>query len=66
MWARDQAPESEKLRKEQENNSGLYHTESTSSATSLRSNKLVAFREWRGVKYGEELFIDYTNYYEFT
>lgn len=61
----DEAPEAEKLGKERKNNVEFYQTESPSSATSFRSYKILAVRALRNVRYGEELFVDYGNNYDF-
>lgn len=62
---RNEAPEDEKLWKEQENNAEFYHTEFHSTATSLRSYKLPAPGGLLKSKYGEELFVGYGSSYEF-
>lgn len=61
----DEAPEGEKLQKEQRKDVKFYQTGSRSSAASLRTYMQSAVRASRNLKYGEELFVDYGNNYEF-
>lgn len=61
----DEAPDGKKQRKEGMNNVGPYQIASKSSAASFRSCKLLAVRVLPNSKYGEELFVNYDNNYEF-
>lgn len=55
----DEALKSEKLGKEQKNNSEFYHTDSTSGITYFRPYTLLAVGASRIFEYGEDLLVDF-------
>lgn len=61
----DEAPKTEKLREKRKNNVEFYQTKPPSSTTSSRLFKVHATRALQSLKYGEKLFVNYGNNYEF-